>query len=119
MLPAAEVTAMRAAATSSFPDTVAISRPGSTLDAEGNPVKTLAAVATVAGWLKAGDGQADATEAGTGGEAAQEILARLLLPQGTAVRPGDLAVIGGTTWRVLTVADHRFHVRCAVAVADR
>jgi hypothetical protein len=115
MLPAAEVTAMRATATGSFPDTVAISRPGSTLDAEGNPVKALAAVATVAGWLKADD----PAGADTGGEAAQDVPARLLLPQGTAVRPGDLAVIGGTTWRVLTVADHRFHVRCAVAVADR
>lgn len=121
MISSAELTSMRATVSASFPDTVAIKRPGSAVDSERRPTLALTTVATVSGWLITGGGsQRGATApAETGGEAAQTRTGALVLPSGTAIRPGDLAVIDGVSWRVTTVTDRRLHVRCDVEVSER
>lgn len=122
MFTSAELVSMQATVAASFLDTVALKRPGAAVDSERRPTMALTTVATVSGWLLAGAaGQRGAatTPDATGGEAAQTRTAALFLPSGTAARPGDLAVIDGTSWRITTVTDRRTHVRCDVEVSER
>ena len=53
------------------------------------------------------------------GQAAQRISRRLLLPLGTDVAPGDAADAKGDRWKVDTVENVTFYLRCAVSRTER
>ncbi|MBK9181411.1 MAG: hypothetical protein IPM45_18015 [Acidimicrobiales bacterium] len=114
MLTAAELTSMRSQVAAALPDTVSLSRPGVTVDSEGNTVGVLAALSTPAGWLMV-PGPSDRLLAD---QAGQTVDAVLLLPYGTDVRPGDRATVGGAAWTVATVADARLHARAGLKKAE-
>lgn len=87
-------------------DTVVVSRPGTALDAEGNPTKALTPVLTTAGtW--GSPSYRDIARAAQGGQVIDAVVAMATAD----VRVGDRVSVRGKDYTVTTVADTRFHIR--------
>lgn len=121
-LTAAELAGMRDTVTDHALEPVVIKRPGSARDAEKNPVNALATVAAYQGWLvPPREFQADTVSGASPetSEVRQQSTAILVLPYAANVRAGDVALVAGVAWRVLTVTDATVHTRVEVERDDR
>lgn len=90
-------------------DTVVIKRPGSALDAEGNPTLALTTVDTIAGtW--GSPSYRDVVRATQAGQVIDGVVATT----STVPRLDDVLEVRGKAYKVTTVADTRFHYRYGI-----
>jgi hypothetical protein len=89
-------------------DAVVISRPDTTVDAEGIPTPTYATIIDGAGtW-----GSPSYSDLARAEQAGQQVDAVLAMPTPTVeVRPGDRVTVRGDAYDVVSVADARTHTR--------
>lgn len=94
-------------------DAVVVKRPGSAVDAEGNPTEALTTVETIAGtW--GSPSYRDIARAQQHGQVVDAVVAS----SSTTPQLGDLVVVRSKTWRVVTVADTRLHYRYGVRAVE-
>lgn len=87
-------------------DTVVVKRPGSALDAEGNPTNALTTVLTTVGtW--GSPSYRDLARAQQGGQQIEAVVAMATAD----VRVNDRVTVRSKDYTVVTVADTRFHIR--------
>lgn len=87
-------------------DTVVVKRPGSAVDAEGNPTKALTTVLTTLGtW--GSPSYRDISRAQQAGQVIDAVVAM----ETADVRVGDRVNVRSKDYTVTTVADTRFHIR--------
>jgi hypothetical protein len=88
-------------------------RPNSTVDAEGNALTGLTTIGAGSGvW-----GSANAREIQNYANRGERLDAFLSTSYG-AFRPGDIAIVRGHTWTVVSVKDVRIHNRVALRNTD-
>jgi hypothetical protein len=87
-------------------DAVVVKRPGTAVDAEGNPTKALTTVLTTVGtW--GSPSYRDVARAQQGGQVIDAVVAM----ETADVRIGDRVTVRTKDYTVTTVADTRFHMR--------
>ena len=93
-------------------DTVTISRPATTADAEGNPTQTLTTVFSGAGTYGSASTR-DELVAAQKGQVVDAVVAMTFEP-----RPGDRLVVRGDNYEVVAVKDVRLHNRVFIRRVD-